>query len=80
VRSGMPGDLQNGGFTLKPGTDYNAWVLKYLQGKYTCCPPNFIWAYPNTAFSLLSEVISRFSGQRFKEYTDVLFQKMEMNH
>jgi len=48
--SGMPGDLQNGGFTLKSGTDYNGWVLKYLRGKYACYPPDFIWADSNTAY------------------------------
>jgi CubicO group peptidase (beta-lactamase class C family) len=77
--SGLPGDLFNGGFTLKPRTDYNAWVLKYLREEYACYPPDFIWAYSNTAFSLLSEVISRVSGQSFQEYTDGLFQKMGMH-
>ncbi|GAI00234.1 unnamed protein product [marine sediment metagenome] len=32
--SGLPGDLFNGGFTLKPRTDYNAWVLEYLREEY----------------------------------------------
>jgi len=78
--SGLPGDFFNGGFTLKPRTDYNAWVLEYLRGEYACYPPDFIWAYSNTAFSLLSEVISRVSGQSFQEYTDGLFEKMGMHH
>lgn len=78
--SGMPGDQFNGGFTLKPRTDYNAWVLKYFRGEYACYPPDFIWAYSNTAYSLLGGVISRVSGQSFEEYTDALFKKMEMNH
>jgi CubicO group peptidase (beta-lactamase class C family) len=77
--SGLPGDLFNGGFTRKPRTDYNAWVLKYFRGEYACYPPDFIWAYSNTAFSLLSEVISRVSGQSFEEYTDGLFEKMGMH-
>jgi len=50
VRSGMPGDLFNGGFTLKPGTDYNTWVLKYLRGEYACYPSDFIWSDSNTAY------------------------------
>jgi len=78
--SGLPGDLQNGGFTLKPRTDYNAWILDYLKDSYACYPPGFIWAYSNTAFSLLGEVISRVSGQSFKDYTDGLFEKMGMHH
>ena len=78
--SGMPSDLQNGGFTLKPGTDYNACVLKYLRGKYACYSPDFIWAYSNAAYSLLGGVISRVSGQSLEEHTDGLFEKMEMNH
>jgi len=78
--SGLPGDLQNGGFTLKPRTDYNARVLGYLKGSYACYPPGFIWAYSNTAFSLLGEVISRASGQSFEEYTDGLFEQMGMHH
>ena len=78
--SGLPGDLLNGGFTLKPRTDYNARVLEYLRGEYARYSPDFIWAYSNTAFSLLSEVISRVSGQSLEQYTDGLFEKMEMNH
>jgi CubicO group peptidase (beta-lactamase class C family) len=78
--SGLPGDLQNGGFTLKPRTDYNAWILGYLKGSYACYPPGFIWAYSNTAYSLLGEVVSRVSGQSFEEYTDGLFEKMGMHH
>jgi len=78
--SGLPGDLFNGGFTLKPRTDYNAWVLEYLRKEYACYPPDFIWAYSNTAFSLLSKAISRVSGQSFQEYTDGLFKKMGMHH
>jgi len=78
--SGLPGDLQNGGFTLKPRSDYNAWVLDYLKGEYACYPPGFIWAYSNTAYSLLGEVVSRASGQSFEEYTDRLFEEMGMHH
>ena len=55
-------------------------MLKYLREEYACYPPDFIWAYSNTAFSLLSEVISRVSGQSFQEYTDALFEKMGMHH
>jgi len=78
--SGLPGDLQNGAFTLKPRTDYNAWVLDYLKGTCACYPPGFIWAYSNTAYSLLGEVVSRASGQSFEKYTDRLFKKMGMHH
>jgi len=78
--SGLPGDLFNGGFTLKPRTEYNAWVLKYLRGEYACYPPDLIWVYSNAAYSLLGGVISRVSGQSFEENTDGLFKKMEMNH
>lgn len=78
--SGLPGDLQNGGFTLKPRTDYNALVLEHLRGEYACYPPDFIWAYSNTAYSLLGEVVSRVSGESFKECTDGLFEKMGMHH
>jgi len=77
--SGLPGNLFNRGFTLKPGTDYNAWVFKYLRGKYACYPPDFIWSDSNTAYSLLGGVISRVSGQSLEGYTDALFEKMEMN-
>jgi len=78
--SGIPGDLQNGSFTLEPRTDYNAWLLNYLRSEYACYPPNFVYAYSNTAVSLLAQVIAEVSGQSWEEYTDSLFETMGMHN
>ena len=78
--SGIPGDLLNGAFTLKPNHDYNERLLSYLHREYACYPIDFVWAYSNTAYSLLGEVIAKVSGQSFEEYTDGLFEEMGMQH
>ena len=78
--SGIPGNLLNGAFTLEPRTDYDAWLLDYLRDDYACYPPNFIYAYSNSAYGFLADVVAAASGQSWEEYTDKLFETMGMHN
>ena len=78
--SGIPGNFMNGAFTLESRTDYDAWMLDYLRDDYACFPPNFIWAYSNSAYCLLADVVAAASGQSWEEYTDSMFETMGMEH
>ena len=78
--SGIPGDLFNGALTRVPDPDYNERLLNSLHSEYAAYPTNFVWAYSNSAVSLLGEVVAKVSGQSFEEYTDRLFEKMGMHH
>ena len=78
--SGIPGDIDNGLFTAEPDPDFNTKLVTYLQGEYLTYPTNFIWAYSNSAISLLATVISNASGESFQTYSDQLFQTLGMDH
>ena len=78
--SGMPGDLQNGGFTLNPRTDYTAWLLDYFDTDYACFPPDFVFAYSNSAYCLLADVVAAASGESFEAYSDRMFETMGMRN
>jgi len=78
--SGIPGNFWNGDLTIKPRTDYDAWMMDYLRSDYACYPPNFVWAYSNSAFCLLADVVAAASGQSWEEYTDSMFETMGMHH
>jgi len=78
--SGIPGDLFNGALTRVPDPDYNERLLNSLHSEYATYPTNFVWAYSNSAVSLLGEVVAKVSGQSFEDYTDSLFEQMGMHH
>lgn len=78
--SGIPGDIDNGVKTAAPDPDFNAKLVTYLQGEYLTYPANTIWAYSNSAISLLATVIANASGQSFQAYSDALFQTLGMDH
>ena len=78
--SGIPGNFLNGNLTLKPRTDYDAWLLNYLRSDNACYPPNFIWAYSNSAYCFLADVVAAASDQSWEEYTDMMFESMGMHH
>jgi CubicO group peptidase (beta-lactamase class C family) len=78
--SGIPGNFLNGAFTVSPRSDYDSWLLDYLRSDYACYPPNFIWAYSNSAYCLLADVVAAASGQSWEEYTDRMFEIMGMHH
>ncbi|MBU0732980.1 MAG: beta-lactamase family protein [Proteobacteria bacterium] len=78
--SGIPGDIDNGVLTAAPDPDFNTKLVSYLQGEYLTYPTNFIWAYSNSAISLLATVISNASDKSFQTYSDQLFQTLGMDH
>jgi CubicO group peptidase (beta-lactamase class C family) len=78
--SGIPGNLLNGAFTLESRTDYTAWLLDYFRTDYACFPPNFVYAYSNSAYSLLADVVAAAAGESFEEYTDKMFETMGMRN
>ncbi len=78
--SGIPGNFLNGDLTFNPRTDYNAWLLDYLRDDYACFPPNFIYAYSNSAYCILADVVAAASGQSWEQYTDSMFETMGMDH
>jgi len=78
--SGIPGNLLNGAFTLEPRTDYTAWLLDYFRTDYACFPPDFVFAYSNSAYSLLADVVAAASGESFEAYTDKMFETMGMHN
>ncbi len=65
---------------MAPDPDFNTKLVTYLQGEYLTYPANVIWAYSNSAISLLATVIANASGQGFQAYSDALFQTLGMDH
>ena len=77
--SGIPGDIDNGVFTVAPDPGFNAKLVAYLQGEYLAYPAGFIWAYSNSGISLLATVIENASGKGLQAYSDALFQTLGMD-
>ena len=68
--SGIPGSLGNGLFTHKrPDPGYRAWLLKTLRNEYPQRPVNTAWAYNNSAFVLVQNLVEHVTGQGFASYT-----------
>jgi CubicO group peptidase (beta-lactamase class C family) len=78
--SGIPGNFLNGDLTVNPRADYNAWLLDYLDTDYACFPPNFVYAYSNNAYCLLTDVVEAASGKTWEEFTDNMFETMGMKN
>jgi len=78
--SGIPGNLPNGTYNLEPRTDYTAWLLDYFDTDYACFPPDFVFAYSNSAYSLLADVVAAASGESFEAYTNRMFETMGMRN
>jgi len=82
--SGIPGDLFNGGFTLrgkphKTMQEMNQWFLNYLANDYQAFPVDLIGSYSNTAVALLSDVIANASRTDFASYSEALFDTLGMD-
>ncbi len=82
--SGIPGDLFNGGFTLKGKPhktmkEMNQWFLNYLANDYQAFPVDLVGSYSNTAVALLSDVIANASRTDFASYSEALFDTLGMD-
>lgn len=78
--SGIPGDVFNGMFTVDgPNPDFRPWLL----GTLATLPPeravDEVWAYNNSGYVLLANLVENVSGQTFDEYTRTqMFEQMGM--
>ncbi len=82
--SGIPGDIFNGGFTLKGKPhktmkEMNQWFLNYLANDYQAFPVDLIASYSNTAVAFLSDVIANASRTDFAAYSEALFDTLGMD-
>ncbi|MEI8084549.1 MAG: serine hydrolase domain-containing protein, partial [Actinomycetes bacterium] len=78
--SGVPGDVFNGLFTnYRTNPGYRAWLVKALANMYPERPVNTVWAYNNSGFVLLQNLVEHVSGMSFRKYTRTrLFAPMAM--
>jgi CubicO group peptidase (beta-lactamase class C family) len=78
--SGIPGDVFNGLITLgEPVPEFNAWLQEALQAMYPERPVDTMWAYNNSGYVLLQNVVENVSGMGFEEYAqENLFGPMGM--
>jgi len=68
--SGIPGTLANGLFTSKkPDLGYRAWLLRTLPQLYPERAVNTAWAYNNSGYVLLQNLVEHVTGQGFADYT-----------
>jgi len=77
--SGIPGELTNGLFTGASHPDFNARMVDYLRGDHAQYPPNYFFAYSNTAVAFLADVIAAATGMSFMNYSKVFLQSLGMN-
>jgi CubicO group peptidase (beta-lactamase class C family) len=78
--SGIPGDMFNGLFTAnKPDPGYRTSLLRALRGQCPERPVNTAWAYNNSGYVLLQNVVEHVTGEAFDAYTRTnLFRPMRM--
>jgi CubicO group peptidase (beta-lactamase class C family) len=68
--SGIPCSLGNGLFTQnRPDPGYRAWLLKTLRTEYPERPVNTAWAYDNSAYVLVQNLVEHVTGEGFAAYT-----------
>lgn len=86
-RSGIPGDIYNGGFVEKSWDDWSSslfmdWLFNYLKDDYPTYAPGEIGSYCNTGFILAGEIFRRKSGGAFfnDAITKNLLKPLGMNH
>lgn len=54
-------------------------MVDYLQGDYAQYPPNYFFAYSNSAVALLADVIATASGMSFLDYSQAFLRSLGMN-
>jgi CubicO group peptidase (beta-lactamase class C family) len=76
--SGIPGDLFNGAFATIIDPAFNDHLLDAIRDNSASWPVDTVWAYSNTAISLLHKVIEAASGISFAEYSKEFLQRIGM--
>ncbi|TXH42981.1 MAG: class A beta-lactamase-related serine hydrolase [Actinobacteria bacterium] len=68
--SGIPGDVFNGLFTNGgPNPEFRAWLVQALSAMYPERAINQEWAYNNSGYVLLANLVEHVTGSSFEEYT-----------
>ncbi|MGH2938767.1 MAG: serine hydrolase domain-containing protein [Solirubrobacterales bacterium] len=82
MHSGIPGDVENGQITSgKPYPQFRASLLRTLSKSFPERRVNTVWAYSNSGFTLLQNLVENVTGQSFLSYTrEHLFAPMGMEH
>ncbi|MDD4734655.1 MAG: alpha/beta fold hydrolase [Kiritimatiellae bacterium] len=79
--SGVPGDVFNGGFTVRPHVDAPEQVEMLLAAEYTLMPTNTYWSYNNSGLVMMDLAIEHLSGMNAAEYVSSnLFLRMGMTN
>jgi CubicO group peptidase (beta-lactamase class C family) len=80
MHSGIPGDIENGSFTVgRPYPGYDRFLLRVLAREYPERPVNTAYAYSNSGYGLLRNLVQNVTGQSFATYTrEHLFGPMGM--
>jgi CubicO group peptidase (beta-lactamase class C family) len=80
MHSGIPGDIDNGLLTTgRPYRGYNSFLLRVLARDYPERRINTAWAYSNSGYALLQNVVQNVTGKGFAAYTsEHLFGPMGM--
>lgn len=67
--SGIPGDVFNGMLTVdRPDRDFRAWLKKALAAMYPERRANTVYAYNNSGYVLLQDVVENVTGIPFDKY------------
>lgn len=70
MHSGIPGDIGNGMLTSgRPNPGFRTSLLRTLAKSYPERPVNTTWAYSNSGYTLLQNLVENVSGQDFESYT-----------
>jgi CubicO group peptidase (beta-lactamase class C family) len=70
MHSGIPGDINNGSFTAgRPYPGYEQFLLRTLAKEYPERRVNTAYAYSNSGYALLQNLVQNVTGQNFATYT-----------
>ncbi|NCD33067.1 MAG: alpha/beta fold hydrolase [Spartobacteria bacterium] len=79
--SGLPGDVFNEGFTIRPLLSAPDAVQAMLTNEYTLMPTNTFWAYNNSGLVLLGQMFRHITGQELDVFArERLFDRMGMTN
>lgn len=80
MHSGIPGEVDNGLISAgRPIPGAREWLLGALRRTYPERPANTAWAYSNSGYILLQNLVENVTGQDFDTYTrEHLFGPMAM--
>jgi CubicO group peptidase (beta-lactamase class C family) len=81
MHSGIPGDAENGQITSgRPYPEFRTALLRTLANSYPERPVDTTWAYCNSGYTLLQNLVEHVTGQSFAGYTHQhLFGPMGMS-